>query len=197
MHVGIMGGTFDPIHHGHLLAAELAREAGQLDQIWFMPSYSPPHKKPGPQASPEERLEMVRLAVEGHPSFKVTDIEIKKGDTSYTVETVELLLERYPDLRFSYIVGADMVMYLPKWHRIGDLVSRIGFIGLERPGHSLELDELPVDIRSKVTIAPMLQIELSSTVIRNRLHAGQSVRFMVPEAVRLYMEEKRIYEEPQ
>lgn len=194
MQVGIMGGTFDPIHHGHLLAAEMAREAAGLDEVWFMPSYVPPHKKPGPSASPEERLEMVRLAVEGHPAFRATDIEIEKGDTSYTAETVELLTGRFPDIRFSYIIGADMVMYLPKWYKIREIVERIGFIGLARPGHELDLSVLPEPVRSRVTLAPMLQVELSSTEIRRRLHAGQSIRYMVPEAVRLYMEGKRLYE---
>lgn len=194
MRVGIMGGTFDPVHTGHLLAAELAREAAGLDEVWFMPSFVPPHKEKGPAATPEERLEMVRLAVEGHPHFRVTDIEIRKGGTSYTVETVELLNTEFPDVDFSYIIGADMVMYLPKWYRIEDIVSRISFIGLERPGYQLELEELPANVRNRVKLVPMLQMELSSTEVRQRRREGRTVRYMVPERVRHYMEGKRLYE---
>lgn len=194
MQIGIMGGTFDPIHLGHLMSAELAREACGLDQVWFMPSYVPPHKQPGPKATPEERLQMVQLAVEGNPAFKVTDVEIRKADTSYTIETMELLLAQHPGVKFSYIIGADMVMYLPKWFRIHDLVRQIGFIGLARPGYVLELEQLPDQIRGGVTIVPTFQMELSSTAIRNRRHAGQSTRYMVPEPVRLYMEERGLYE---
>lgn len=193
MQVGIMGGTFDPIHQGHLLAAELAREAAGLDEVWFMPSYAPPHKQPGPVATPEERLRMVGHAIAGHPCFKATDIEIVKGGTSYTVDTVELLTARYPGIRFSFIIGADMVMYLPKWYLIEKIVQRIDFIGLGRPGSEVKLEELPDFLRSRVTIAPMLQIELSSTEIRRRLREGLTVRYMVPEAVRMYMEESGIY----
>lgn len=194
MRVGIMGGTFDPIHQGHLLAAELAREAKGLDEVWFMPAYVPPHKRPGPVASARERLEMTRLAVEDHPHFKVTDVEIAKGTTSYTFETMELLAARYPHVRFTYIIGADMVMYLPNWYKIEELVRLIDFIGLARPGYRLELESLPREIAAKVSVVPMLQVEISSTAIRGRLGEGLSVRYMVPEPVRLYMEGNKLYE---
>lgn len=193
MRVGIMGGTFDPVHLGHLLAAELAREAAGLDEVWFMPSYVPPHKAKGPAAAPEERLEMVRLAVEGNPSFRVTDIEIRKGGTSYTVDTLALLMKEHPDAEFSYIIGADMVMYLPKWYRITDIVRQIGFIGLARPGWETDLGALPAEIREKVTLVPMVRMELSSTEIRRRLSEGQSVRYMLPERVREYIEGRGLY----
>ncbi|MDF2926765.1 MAG: nicotinate (nicotinamide) nucleotide adenylyltransferase [Paenibacillaceae bacterium] len=194
MQVGIMGGTFDPVHQGHLLAAELAREAGGFDEVWFMPSYAPPHKQPGPVATPGQRLEMVRLAIADHPSFRTTDIEIRMGGTSYTYDTVEMLQGRYPSVRFTYIIGGDMVMYLPKWYRINELVERIGFMGLARPGAPVHLELLPASIRSRVTLVPMLQMELSSTEIRRRRHEGLTVRYMVPEAVRMYMEVNRLYE---
>ncbi|RAV01680.1 nicotinate-nucleotide adenylyltransferase [Paenibacillus sp. YN15] len=193
MRIGIMGGTFDPIHVGHLLAAELAREAEQLDEVWFMPAFVPPHKQNGAVAGPEDRLAMARLAVEGNPHFKVTDIEIAKQDTSYTIDTVELLTGRYPADSFCFIIGADMVMYLPHWRRIEDIVRRIRFVGLARPGYTLALEELPEVIRSRVTLAAMPLVELSSTEIRRRLGSGETVRYMVPEPVRLYMEGKGLY----
>ncbi|WP_438446181.1 nicotinate-nucleotide adenylyltransferase [Gorillibacterium sp. sgz5001074] len=193
MRVGIMGGTFDPVHLGHLLAAEQAREAAGLDEVWFMPSYVPPHKAHGPLASAEERLEMVRLAVEGHPSFRVTDIEIRKGGTSYTYDTLAILTAEHPQVDFSYIIGADMVMYLPKWYRITDLTRMIGFIGLARPGWKAELHLLPEEIRSKVMLVPMLQMELSSTEVRNRLREGRSIWYQVPDPVRRFIEGRGLY----
>lgn len=193
MKVGIMGGTFDPVHHGHLVAAEAAREAAGLDEVWFMPSYVPPHKSQGPAAGPEERLEMVRLAVEGNASFRVTDAEIRKGGTSYTYDTMAMLTKEHPEADFSYIIGADMVMYLPKWYRIDELVTLTGFIGLARPGWEILPESLPEHIRSKVQLAPMPQMELSSTSVRSKLREGRSVRYLVPEQVRLYIEGRGLY----
>lgn len=194
MNIGIMGGTFDPVHVGHLLAAQCALEQAELDEVWFMPASAPPHKKNAPLASAEQRLAMVKLAVEGNPHFRATDIELEKGGTSYTAETVDLLREQYPEHRFAYIIGADMVMYLPKWHRIDDLTAAIGFIGLRRPGYNIRLGELPERIRRSVRLAEMPQVDISSTVIRDRRARGGSIRYLVPERVREYIERNRLYE---
>ncbi|WP_248926794.1 nicotinate-nucleotide adenylyltransferase [Paenibacillus hamazuiensis] len=194
MKVGIMGGTFDPIHIGHLIAAECAREGSGLDEVWFMPSHIPPHKENAPKASPEQRLEMVRRAVAGHPYFRPTDVELAIGGVSYSVDTVTRLQELHPQHRFFYIIGADMVQYLPKWYRIGDIVSSIGFIGLERPGTELRLELLPANIREAVTLVPMSVVDISSTLIRSRKAEGRSVRYFVPDPVNDYIEEKRLYE---
>jgi nicotinate-nucleotide adenylyltransferase len=194
MKVGIMGGTFDPIHTGHLIAAECARESAGLDEVWFMPSYVPPHKPHAPKASPEQRLEMVRLSVSGNPFFRVEDLEIRRGGISYTADTVTILCDRYPDIRFSYIIGADMVQYLPHWNRIGDILRRISFIGLQRPGYSLDMDQLPETIRRGVTLAPMPAVEISSTEIRRRSAEGRSFRYLVPEPVYAYIKERGLYE---
>lgn len=193
MKIGIMGGTFDPIHTGHLVAAERAREEAGLDQVWFMPAHVPPHKDHAPLASGEDRLAMVRLAVAGNPHFAATDFELRLGGTSYTVDTMSILVRQYPEYRFFSIIGADMVMYLPSWHRIGELVKLISFIGLQRPGTELALDTLPPDIRGSVTIADMPLLDISSTDLRRRLADGRSVRYLIPDPVRAYMEEKGLY----
>lgn len=190
--IGIMGGTFDPIHIGHLIAAEQAREQGRLDEVWFLPTYAPPHKKESPAGTPEQRLEMVRRAVNGHPRFAVCDLEIRRGGISYSADTVEALTEEYPDVHFLFIIGADMVEYLPRWHRIGDIAARIGFIGLARPGYTLAPD-LPSWLKDKVTLVTMPQIELSSSEIRSRVRAGRSIRYLVPGAVQEYIEENGLY----
>lgn len=194
MKVGIMGGTFDPVHLGHLIAAERAAEGALLDEVWFMPANVPPHKEQQPAASPEHRLEMVRRAIAGHPDFHCIDIEIHRGGISYSIDTVLELQGRYPDRRFYYIIGADMVMYLPEWHRIDELVRHISFIGLQRPGCDLELSKLPVNIREKVNLVPMPMIEISSTEIRERKRNRRSILFAVPEAVDQYIEENGLYE---
>ncbi|WP_058301976.1 nicotinate-nucleotide adenylyltransferase [Gorillibacterium timonense] len=194
MKIGIMGGTFDPIHLGHLLAAERVGEACSLDEVWLMPASIPPHKLHAPLASAEHRLEMVKRAADNNPRFRVMDYELVKGGTSYTVDTVTELMQLYPGTEFSYIMGADMIMYLPKWHRIGDLAKLVQFIGVARPGFVLRVDELEPMLQERITIVPMPQMDISSTDIRERIREGLSVRYLVSAPVLDYMEVNRLYE---
>lgn len=193
MKIGIMGGTFDPIHIGHLVAAEAAREAASLDEVWFLPTNIPPHKEDQPKATPEERLEMVFRAIDFQPYFRAIDIELARGGVSYSVDTAAELKELYPDRSFHYIIGADMVQYLPKWHQIEKLADMVSFIGLARPGTTLALDELPEYIRDKVTVVPMPMLDISSTDIRSRKTQGQSIRFLVPEKVFQFIKRNDLY----
>lgn len=194
MKVGIMGGTFDPIHQGHLLAAERAREEVGLDEVWFMPANTPPHKRNAPKASVEQRVEMVNAAIEHNRHFRVELMEIQRGGTSYTIDTVRELKRHYPDIAFYYIIGADMVQYLPNWAKIDELVKLITFIGLGRPGYTSDTGLLPASIRGSVVTASMPQVDISSTMIRNLRQAGRSVRYLVPEPVLSYIEVNRLYE---
>ncbi|MBP1961522.1 nicotinate-nucleotide adenylyltransferase [Paenibacillus aceris] len=194
MLVGIMGGTFDPIHTGHLIAAERARVEAGLDEVWLMPAGVPPHKVNAPKATMQQRWEMVCLAAEGNPFFRPIDIEISKGGVSYSIDTIELLRKEYPTTEFAYIIGADMVQYLPQWHRIDDIVRHIRFIGLARPGYELDMAHMSENIRNRVTIVPMPLVEISSTAIREERGQKRSVRYLVPEAVNGYMEVNRLYE---
>jgi nicotinate-nucleotide adenylyltransferase len=194
MKIGIMGGTFDPIHLGHMIAAESAREAVGLDEVWFMPTYIPPHKQNQPIASAEMRLAMVNLAVAEHPNFRAVDYELALGGISYTANTVQILHQLHPELSFYYIIGADMVMYLSKWDRIEEIVEVVSFIGLQRPGFELELKQLPVELAVKVQMVVMPLIEISSTAIRERKRLRQTVRYLVCDNVRIYMEANRLYE---
>ncbi|MDF2646866.1 MAG: nicotinate (nicotinamide) nucleotide adenylyltransferase [Paenibacillus sp.] len=194
MLVGIMGGTFDPIHTGHLIAAERARVEADLAEVWLMPANVPPHKPNAPKATTKQRWEMVCLAAEGNPFFRPMDIEISKGGVSYSIDTIELLSKEYPGTEFAYIIGADMVQYLPQWHRIDDIVRHIRFIGLARPGYELDMSHIPMNIRNRVTIVPMPLIEISSTAIRKERQRNGSVRYLVPDSVNSYMEVNRLYE---
>ncbi|RRJ66852.1 nicotinate-nucleotide adenylyltransferase [Paenibacillus oralis] len=190
--VGIMGGAFDPIHLGHLLAAESAREQHLLEEVWFMPSHIPPHKHRA-GVSGKQRLEMVEAAIGGHPAFKPLGIELKRGGVSYTVDTIREIREQHPDLDLYFIIGADMVNYLPKWEGIEDLTGMITFIGLQRPGSFLELDALPPFIQEAVRLAEMPLVDISSSLIRSRLAQGRSVRYMVPDSVHDYMTRSGLY----
>ncbi|MGN7380452.1 nicotinate-nucleotide adenylyltransferase [Paenibacillus sp. SAFN-117] len=191
--IGIMGGTFDPIHTGHLVAAETALEEAGLDEVWFMPANIPPHKPNTPLASPDQRLEMVSLAIDSHPSYRAVDVELTRGGTSYTYDTVTRLQQLYPDHRFHYIIGADMVMYLPKWHQIEKLSEMVTFLGVGRPGFDIDLEALPSHLRSRIKLMTMPAMEISSTDIRERIRNGRSIRYRVPESVRLYIERSGIY----
>lgn len=193
MRIGIMGGTFDPIHIGHMLAAEAAYDTYRLDRVWFMPSHIPPHKQ-GAGAAGEERLQMVREAVQGHPAFEAIDHEIRRGGVSYTFQTIRELQELHPGVEFFFIIGADMVNYLPHWEHIEELAQRLVFIGVRRPGYELALDELPAFLHDRVKLADMPVVDISSTDIRERIAAGHSVRYMVPDRVYEFITRGSMYE---
>jgi nicotinate-nucleotide adenylyltransferase len=194
MKIGIMGGTFDPIHLGHLIAADRAKESVGLDEVWFMPTYLPPHKSQAPLATADQRLEMVHLATSEYHDFQANDLEIKKGGLSYTVETVKVLHELHPNITFFWIIGADMIASLTKWHCIDELVEDVTFIGLKRPGFAYHFEDLPENILKKVKLVPMPLIDISSTEIRKRLMTGESNRFFVPHSVLSYIKENGLYE---
>lgn len=194
MRIGIMGGTFDPIHSGHLIAAESVRTSQQLDEVWFMPTFVPPHKSNAPEATPDDRMNMVRLAVEDNPFFHPFDYELRKGGVSYSIETMTDLYDQYPQHTFSYIIGGDMVQYLPNWVRIEELVHLVRFIGLHRPGYTVDLASLPDYIAHVVTMTEMPSFDISSTYIRDRCHKGLSIRYCVPNLVEAYIRERKLYE---
>ncbi|MHA0855733.1 nicotinate-nucleotide adenylyltransferase [Paenibacillus sp. CMAA1364] len=192
MKIGIMGGTFDPLHIGHLLAAESARDSYQLDEVWFMPSHIPPHKdKAG--VTGEQRLAMVAEAVKDHPSFRTLDLEIRRGGVSYTIDTIEELKSIQPSFDFYFIIGADMVNYLPHWDRIEDLSKLITFIGVGRPGSPIALNTLPSYLQSNVRLADMPLVDISSSSIRQKAENGHSIRYMVPERVYDYILRRGFY----
>lgn len=181
---GLLGGTFDPPHLGHLLIAEEVRLALGLEEIWFIPSNVPPHKQTLTRTN--DRVQMVERAIADHPNFKMHTIELTRTGKSYTVDTMKSLQEMYPETRFSFIIGADMVEYLPKWHDIETLIETVQFVGVQRTGYSVETD-LPVEIID----IPLFDV--SSTMIRERISSGVKVRYYLPEAVNGYIEEHELY----
>jgi nicotinate-nucleotide adenylyltransferase len=191
--IGLMGGTFDPIHLGHLVAAERALEAAALDEVRFMPTHQPPHKSVVQGASPEQRGRMVELAIQEQPSFRLEPVELDRGGISYAVDTAASLSAREPENEFFWIIGGDMVLYLPQWHAIEEIVRHVTFLGLTRPGFPVDPEAIPSYLRGRVRLAEMPALDVSSTDIRERCRQGRSIRYLVPEPVRRYIEEKGLY----
>ncbi|MBD2872721.1 nicotinate-nucleotide adenylyltransferase [Paenibacillus arenilitoris] len=192
--IGIMGGTFDPVHIGHLIAAETARDACGLDEVWFIPSSGPPLKAHEPGVAGRRRYEMVCEAIAGNPAFRALDIELERGGVSYSYDTALELKHRYPEHSFSYIIGSDRINDLPRWHEIGELAKLVAFIGLERPGEAIRAEALPEYLTARIRVIPMPAIGISSTAIRTRLGEGQSVQYLVPDAVLGYIRRFKLYE---
>ncbi|KMJ60202.1 nicotinate-nucleotide adenylyltransferase [Bacillus sp. LL01] len=185
--VGIIGGTFDPPHLGHLLIANDVRQKLDLDEIWFMPNHIPPHKQSDAITPTEIRVGMLKAAVESNESFRVETIELQREGPSYTYDTMLLLRERNPDTSFYFIIGADMVEYLPKWHNIKELLEIVTFVGVKRPGYSFSTEYQVLEVETP-------QMAISSTMIRKRIQEGWTSQYLVPERVKEIIEEKRLYE---
>jgi nicotinate-nucleotide adenylyltransferase len=188
--VGLLGGTFNPVHMTHLHMAEAVRESCALDEIWFIPNKIPPHKITDDMLSAESRVNMLALAIEDVSYFQLCRLEIERSGPSYTVDTVKALKDRYPQIEFSFIIGADMVATLPEWHRIDTVVELVRFIGVGRPEQRKSPDH---PYMHNVTYVETVPSHISSTVIRERIKAGKSVRFLVPEKVFQYIEKHRLY----
>ncbi|MBN2097314.1 MAG: nicotinate-nucleotide adenylyltransferase [Candidatus Omnitrophica bacterium] len=185
--IGILGGSFNPIHLGHLAIAEQARESLRLDKVVFIPANIPPHKQIKGFASAQERYYLTQLACQGNPDFQVCDLEIIRGGVSYSVETLKELKSIYPKARLYFIAGADFLTEFSAWKAIGKLKSLCTFVVAPRPGHPLK--RLPKGMQA-IDVAAL---EISSTVIRNRLKKGKSIRYLVPEKVQQYILRKRLY----
>lgn len=184
--IGIIGGTFDPPHLGHLIIAnEVCCRLG-LDEVKFMPNHEPPHKSRKSGTTPEQRLEMLSLAIGGNSLFAIETAEIHKEGRSYTFDTMTRLVHDNPSADYHFIIGADMIEYLPNWYRIDDLFELIRFVGTNRPGYHMETAYpiIPVTV-------PF--IEVSSSMIRKRLQAGETVKYYMPDEVIHYIERNKLY----
>ncbi|WP_243290628.1 nicotinate-nucleotide adenylyltransferase [Bacillus sp. FJAT-47783] len=185
--VGIFGGTFDPPHYGHLLMANEVLESLNLSEIWFMPNQIPPHKQNRPISSSEHRFNMLNLAIEGNDAFRVEPIELEREGPSYTYDTMVLLKKRYPHIEFYFIIGGDMIEFLPQWYKIDQLHNMIQFIGVKRPNFSVETDYPIVEVE-------VPQFDVSSSMIRHRFMEGKHARYLLPDSVIRYIKEHQLYE---
>ncbi len=214
MRIALFGGTFNPIHLGHLRAAEEIAESLALDEVCFMPAARPPHKSPEPLAAYEHRLAMLRLALSTRPGFWASDLETRLSAPSYTVNTVRAFQAEQSSAQTFFLVGLDSFLTLPAWREHRELLRLISFVVFDRAGISPGFDDLREmlyrDISPKIVwdgagerfagpgvepihFHPGGKLAISSTDLRERLERGASVRYLVPEPVRMYIEEHRLY----
>jgi nicotinate-nucleotide adenylyltransferase len=200
--LGIFGGSFDPVHYGHLLLAESCREQCQLDQVWMLPAFRPPHKQTRDLASDQHRVEMLRLAIGGHRALVVSTLEIDRGGVSYTVDTLAAVHQDHSDSELFLLMGADTLHDLPNWHQPREICQlaipvAVGRRGWPEPDDDLLRQLVPnsrwEQIRNYQVTMPL--IEVTSTEIRQRVSRGQSIRYRTPRAVEKYIESNHLYGE--
>jgi nicotinate-nucleotide adenylyltransferase len=194
--IGILGGTFDPIHYGHLAIAEEARHALQLDRVLVVPAAQQPLKRGAHMATPEQRLAMVQLACAPNPAFEVSRIELDRPGPSFTLNTLEALqAAQIGELHF--ILGEDALADLTRWHGAARVVELAHIIAVGRPGrafdHTRILEALPA-LSDRLTVLPGPALDISSTVLRRRVAAGQPIRYQTPDAVVAYIQEQGLYQ---
>jgi nicotinate-nucleotide adenylyltransferase len=192
LQIGILGGTFNPIHIGHLLIAQDALEQAALDCVKFIPTAAPPHKKLDGEVSSRQRLAMVRAAIRGNDRFEVDDIEIRRGGKSYSIETLTELKRQMPEADFHFIIGADSLAELATWREIDRLAKLCRFIVAERPGcDAPHPDPLPGGVRGMFITGHVCDV--ASRDIRARAAKGLSIRYLVPDGVFRYIQRHKIY----
>src|SRR5437773_3023885 len=180
--IGMYGGTFDPVHHAHLILARLALERFALERIVFVPTRLSPHKNDS-IASPEARLQMLRSAIEGEAQFEVDDCELKREPPSYTIDTVEKLRQKYQGANLFLLIGDDNLAGLPSWRGFEDLRHMVTFVVLQRASTPVVHEYLSVDRR----------IDISATEIRNRIASGRSIQYLVPRSVEQIIRTRGLY----
>lgn len=184
--VGILGGNFNPVHHAHLVVADQVRQQLDLDTVLLMPEYEPPHVDKKETIDEKHRLKMLELAIDGVDGLGLETVELIRKGTSYTYETMKLLIEQNPDTDYYFIIGADMVAYLPKWYKIDRLIEMVQFVGVQRPKYKAgtSYPVIWVDV-------PLMDI--SSSMIRELIKKNKKPNYLLPKAVLNYIEEEGLY----
>jgi nicotinate-nucleotide adenylyltransferase len=214
--IGLLGGTFNPVHRGHIRAAEEVRLKFRLDQVLFIPSYIPPHKQTTDIAPPEDRFAMVELAVRPHPRLVASPLEIEAREKSYSIITLNRLKAIYAGARMFFILGVDAFLEIETWRSYREVLKQCRFIVISRPGFDLAAARkvLPGEFSSKIGawrgsapiredsltrfrifLVPIKALDISSTEIRRRIRAGRSIRRLVPGPVEEYIRNKKLYQE--
>lgn len=198
MRVGIYGGTFDPVHFGHLLLAEQCREQCALDEVWFLPAGSPPHKQTQPITAGVPRAEMLEIAVAGHAQFKVDRRELKRAGASYTVDTLTELAAEDPDRELFFLMGADSLADLPTWRDPQGIARLAWLVVVNRGGTPLpDLDvirrTLGTGVADRIRLITMPGVDFSAHDLRGRVAEAKSIRYMTPRGVESYIAQHRLY----
>ena len=187
MKIGILGGTFNPIHLGHLVLAEQVREELSLEKVIFIPSNFPPHKENGDIVASQDRFKMLEIAIKGNKYFDISDLEIRRKGKSYSVDTLKALKSKFSADDLYFITGSDVLNYLNDWKDINEIFSLAKFVVATRPGYAL--DNLP----SSVIAIPIKAVDISAYQIRQYIKNGRSIKYLVPEGVIEYIYEKGLY----
>lgn len=198
--IGIMGGTFDPIHSGHLMLGKQAYEEYHLDCVWYMPSRQPPHKKDHPITSPNDRLEMVRLAVEGTPFFVCSDFELCRTEgNTYTADTLLLLKKAYPDTEFYFIVGADSIFDIEKWYHPEIVMQNAVILAADRScGHddipfNRQIEYLTKKYSARICRLHSRRMDISSQLLRQKIQNGEQISGYIPDSVVQFIRKRQLY----
>lgn len=186
MKIGLLGGSFNPIHFGHLILAEEARRQLSLGKVLFIPSNLSPMKNDRP-APAVERYEMVKRAIRGHPAFSVSDLEIRRGGRSYTIDTVRALKKKNPKAKFVFLIGSDCLKGLPRWREAQSLFRLCRFAVTKRPSFPFEA------IPDGMEVVRMPEVGISSQDLRRRVSQGESIAYQVPKAVETYIRKHKLY----
>ncbi len=197
--IGVFGGSFDPIHYGHLLVAEQCREQAQLESVVFVPAHQSPLKSHAPLAEPRHRMEMLKLATSGHKSFTVDSIELDRQGPSFTVDTLRTLQAHFPKDQLHLIVGSDALKDFAKWREPAEILHLALPLMVARPGEAASLERVRpfvssarwVDVQRGRIESPLC--EISSSDMRRRIQDGRSIRYMTPRAVEMYIHSNRLY----
>jgi len=187
MKIGILGGTFNPIHIGHLILAEEAREKLLLDRVIFVPAYLPPHKDTADIAPAQHRFQMIEAAIKGNKFFAVSDIEIKRDGLSYTIDTLKEFKKTYRDDELYFISGSDLLKYLDEWKDLNEILKIVKFVVATRPGYPL--DKIP----SYIQTVAIRAVDVSAFEVRSCVKQNRSFRYLVPEGVFAYINRERLY----
>jgi nicotinate-nucleotide adenylyltransferase len=197
MRVGVLGGTFDPIHYGHLVIAQEALVCLELARVIFVPAKNPPHKLQQPQSADKHRLRMTQLATGSNPDFQVSEIDLLRPGPSYSVDTLALLQEELgPEPELYFLMGTDSLAGILTWHRPDLLLARARLVVAGRPGYSVDLQELEAalpGISRRTTFIHPPELAISSQDLRRRLREGLPIRYQLPESVEAYIREHGLY----
>ncbi len=198
MRLGIYGGTFDPVHYGHLLLAEQAREQCRLDKVWFVPARQPPHKQADGITPPDARIDMLDFALAGCPEFSVSRVEVDRDGPSYMVDTLQLLVEEDPDRELFLLIGADSLTDLPTWREPQRILELATVIAVNRgPFDEAALrgsaSGLGPEHADRIQFVAMPGVDISASDIRRRVKEGRSIRFQTPRPVATYIAEQGLY----
>ncbi len=199
MRLALFGGTFDPVHYGHLRLAEEACEAANLERVLFIPAHTSPFRTAERLSAHAHRLQILRLAVQDNPRFEVSDLEIQRGGVSYTIDTVRTLRQHYPNAELFLILGADALQGFTAWREPDAIAQECRLLVGVRPHYDLQatLEQLPESIRRRVQPVPMTPLGVSASDLRQRVRQGRSIRYLTPPNVIEYIQQHRLYLEPE